>query len=199
MDNTEELKTLFYEVQKCTQCPLHKTRTKAVFGNGLPDSPIMLIGEAPGYDEDQTGKAFVGRSGQLLDKILQACNFHRRKHVFIGNILKCRPPKNRNPEPEEVETCLPYLMKQIELINPKILVTLGAVPAKTLVDKDFKITRQHGEWMQLKDRWLLPTFHPSALLRNPALKRDAWSDFQMIVKKYRELVDVNHQMKENKG
>lgn len=192
MQNTERLKEMFYEVQQCKKCPLHKTRTKPVFGNGLPDSPILLIGEAPGYDEDQTGKAFVGKSGKLLDKILSACNFQRRKHVFIANILKCRPPHNRNPEPEEVKTCLPYLMEQIELIDPAIIVTLGAVPAKTLLGKDFKITQQHGKWQLWQERLLMPTFHPSALLRDPAKKYDAWEDFKSIVIKYREKVDASH-------
>lgn len=183
---------MFYEVQQCKKCPLHKTRNKPVFGNGLPDSSIILIGEAPGYDEDQTGKAFIGKSGKLLDKILSACNFHRRKHVFIGNVLKCRPPQNRNPEPEEVKTCLPYLLEQIELVDPAIIVTLGAVPAKTLLGKDFKITQQHGQWQLWQGRLLMPTFHPSALLRDPAKKYDAWEDFKTIVIKYREKVDASH-------
>lgn len=192
MDPTERMKEMYYEVQKCTKCPLHKTRTQPVFGNGRPDSPIMLIGEAPGYDEDRSGKAFVGKAGQLLDKILNACNFKRREHVFISNILKCRPPQNRNPEKEEIRACLPYLMEQIEVINPKIIILLGAVPARTLIDKNFKISRQRGQWQNWSGYMVMPTYHPAALLRNPNLKKEVWEDFKNVVKKYRELVDLSH-------
>lgn len=183
------------EVEKCRQCDLHQTRNHAVFGNGNPEAPIFIIGEAPGFDEDQQGIVFVGKSGQLLDKIFAACNFNREEHVFISNVVKCRPPQNRNPLPQEQAACLPFLWEQINLVNPKILVTLGAVATKAFLGGDTKITRIRGQWQTWKNMPLLPTYHPSALLRNPNLKKDAWEDFKNIVRKYRELHDENHPCK----
>ena len=152
----------------------------------------MCIGEGPGYYEDQQGKPFVGKSGILLDKILDACGFNRKEHVFIGNIVKCRPPNNRDPLPEERETCIPFLYKQIELIKPEIIILLGATALKGLIDPNAKITKVRGEWMSWNNRLVMPTFHPSALLRNPQLKRPVWEDFKKVVFKYRELVDKDH-------
>ena len=187
MEAKKRLIEIYNEVQKCEKCPLYKNRTKPVFGNGSPDSPIMLIGEGPGYEEDKTGKVFVGKSGILLDKILDACCFDRRKHIFIANIVKCRPLGNRNPEKEEIEHCMPYLLEQIKLINPIIIVTLGSVAVKSLIDPSIKITKQRGQWIKWSDYLVMPTYHPSALLRNEGWKRPAWIDLQKLQKDYQKL------------
>lgn len=190
MDKTfEELKI---EVNSCTKCILSETRTNVVFGEGNRNAGIMCIGEGPGYHEDVQGRPFVGKSGQLLDKILHVCGFTRDEHVFIGNIVKCRPPNNRDPLPEERETCIPYLHKQIELIDPKIIILLGATALKGLIDPNARITKVRGQWMEWNNRLVMPTFHPSALLRNPKLKYDAWEDFKKVVTKYREIVNQDH-------
>jgi DNA polymerase len=189
MNDFEELKCV---VNQCTKCNLAQTRTNVVFGDGNENAKIMCIGEGPGYYEDQQGIPFVGKSGQLLDKIFTACGFTREQHIFIGNIVKCRPPQNRDPRPEEREACLPYLLKQIELINPTIIILLGATALKGLIDPNARITRVRGTWMEWNGRYVMPTYHPSALLRNPQLKRAAWEDFKKVVAKYRELVDSNH-------
>ncbi len=189
MDDFELLKQ---EVNQCTKCALSKTRTNVVFGEGSQNAGIMLIGEGPGCYEDQQGRPFVGKSGQLLDKILDVCGFTRKEHVFIGNIVKCRPPNNRDPLPEERESCLPYLYKQIEIIEPKIIILLGATALKGLIDPNAKITKVRGEWLNWNDRLVMPTFHPSALLRNEKLKRPVWEDFKKVVAKYRELINKEH-------
>ena len=176
----------------CTRCALSAGRTKLVFGEGNPQAKLMFIGEGPGYYENIQGRPFVGKSGQLLDKILGVCGFTRAEHVYIANIVKCRPPNNRTPLPEERETCLPYLYQQFELIKPKILVLLGATALQGLIDPNARITRVRGQWQEWKGYWVMPTFHPSALLRNPSLKRDAWDDFKKVVLKYRELVNPGH-------
>jgi len=191
----KEFEQLRQEVENCQKCPLFKSRNKVVFGSGNSHAKIFLIGEGPGYDEDRTGVAFVGKSGQLLDKILAACNFTREQHVFIGNIVKCRPPQNRNPEIEEMAACLPYLLRQIELVKPSIIITLGATAIKGLIDKNAKITKERGNWKIWNNILVMPTFHPSALLRNPSLKKDTWEDFKKVILKYRELVDNNHSCK----
>ena len=152
----------------------------------------MLIGEGPGADEDRTGVAFIGKAGQLLDKILGACNFTRKEHVFIGNIVKCRPPANRVPEPLEMEACLPYLEEQIEIIDPVIIMALGATALKGLKGGTPRITRERGKWQYWNNRLLMPTYHPAALLRNPNLKKESWEDFKQVILKYRELVDPEH-------
>ena len=188
----DEFELLKQEVIGCTKCGLSAQRTHAVFGEGPQNAQIMCIGEGPGYYEDQKGRPFVGKSGQLLDKILEVCGFNRKEHAFIGNIVKCRPPNNRDPLPEERETCLPYLYKQIELINPKIIILLGATALKGLIDPNARITKVRGQWMGWNNTFVMPTFHPSALLRNEKLKRPAWDDFKKVVAKYRELVDENH-------
>ncbi|MCD4833180.1 MAG: uracil-DNA glycosylase [Bacteroidales bacterium] len=192
MDDFELLKQ---EVNQCTKCALSTTRTNVVFGEGSQNAGIMLIGEGPGYYEDQQGRPFVGKSGQLLDKILDVCGFTRKEHVFIGNIVKCRPPNNRDPLPEERESCLPYLYKQIEMIEPKIIILLGATALKGLIDPNAKITKVRGEWLNWNDRLVMPTFHPSALLRNEKLKQPVWEDFKKVVAKYRELINKEHYSK----
>ena len=180
------------KVLECTRCPLCHTRTNVIFGEGNPEAPVMIIGEAPGRDEDLQGRPFVGVSGQLLDKILAACGFAREKHLFISNIIKCRPPDNRVPTPAEAEVCMPWLMNQIEILDPKIIILLGATALKYMAGPEYRITRDRGRWITLNGRTAMPVYHPAALLRNPHLKRDTWEDFKKIVFKYREIVDPNH-------
>lgn len=186
------LEALKKEVLNCNKCGLAKTRNHVIFGEGNSHAPILIIGEAPGRDEDLQGRPFVGYSGQLLDKILDACGFNRNHHVYISNIIKCRPPGNRVPYPEEIEKCKPLLLQQIELINPKILILLGATALKNMIGPDMRITKLRGNWIPWKNRLAMPVYHPSALLRNPALKRDTWEDFKKIVFKYRQIVDHSH-------
>jgi len=180
------------EILKCTKCDLAKSRHHVIFGEGNTNGGIFIIGEAPGRDEDLQGRPFVGKSGQLLDKILTACGFTRDEHVFISNIVKCRPPENRVPTPNEAAVCMPWLLQQIELVNPKILIFLGATALKYMTGPDHKITREHGTWLKWQNRLAMPVYHPAALLRDPALKRDTWEDFKKIVFKYRELVNPQH-------
>jgi uracil-DNA glycosylase len=187
-----EFELLVDRALTCKKCHLSATRTNVAFGDGYINADIMCIGEGPGFYEDQKGLPFVGKSGQLLDKILGVCGFTRKDHVYIANIVKCRPPDNRTPTPEEREVCIPYLHKQIELINPKIIILLGATALQGLIDPNARITRLRGEWMEWQGRIVMPTFHPSALLRNQKLKYDAWEDFKKVVMKYRELVDPDH-------
>lgn len=152
MSNLEALKQ---EVLSCSQCPLHQTRTHAVFGNGNPDAEIMLIAEAPGFYEDKNGRVFQGKSGELLDKILAASGFDRNEHVYISNIVKCRPPNNRAPNETEKTACLPYLYRQIELINPKIIILMGATALKGLINPNAKITQLRGQWIDWQGRLVL--------------------------------------------
>ncbi|MBN2215031.1 MAG: uracil-DNA glycosylase [Bacteroidales bacterium] len=187
-----ETESLKEEVLRCTKCELAKTRNHVIFGEGNLNGGIFIIGEAPGRDEDLQGRPFVGLSGQLLDKILAACGFTRSEHVFISNIVKCRPPGNRVPTPHEAAVCMPWLLKQIELINPKILILLGATALKYMAGPEYRITRERGNWLNLNSRLAMPVYHPAALLRDPSLKRDTWEDFKKIVYKYRELVNPNH-------
>jgi len=190
MDTKIEL--LKKEVLKCTKGELAETRSHVIFGEGNPNGGIFIIGEAPGRDEDLQGRPFVGKSGQLLDKILAACGFTREEHVFISNIVKCRPPDNRVPTPQEAAVCMPWLLKQIELANPKILILLGATALKYMIGPELRITREHGNWINWQNRLAMPVYHPAALLRDPSLKRDTWEDFKKIVLKYRELVNPDH-------
>ena len=186
----EQLKN---RILDCTACGLHKTRQHAIWGEGNPGAEVLLIGEAPGAEEDRIGRPFVGKSGQLLDKILEACGFTRQEHVFLSNILRCRPPGNRVPKDEEVNACLPFLYEQINLVDPKIVIPLGATALKRLLkDDSLRITRIRGNWIPWNGRLVMPVYHPSALLRNPALKRDTWEDYKKVVFKYRELVDPGH-------
>jgi len=181
------------EILHCTACDLHRTRNHVIFGEGNENAGVMLIGEGPGADEDRIGRPFVGRSGQLLDKILAACGFTREAHVFISNIVKCRPPGNRVPTDTEVTTCIRFLHRQIEEVDPQIIITLGATALKNLYgDQGLRITRLRGTWMDWNGRLVMPVYHPSALLRNPGLKRDTWEDFKKVVFKYREVVDAEH-------
>jgi DNA polymerase len=176
----ESLDGVAAEVAACTLCALHATRTRAVPGQGAERPAIMFVGEAPGADEDRQGLAFVGRAGQLLTRMIEAMGFSREE-VFIGNILKCRPPNNRTPLPDEMETCLPYLKRQIALLQPKVIVALGATAVKGLLDTKVGITKLRGRWLSFEGIDLMPTFHPAYLLRNPGAKRDAWEDLKAVL------------------
>ena len=188
----QEYEQLKKTVLACTKCRLSETRTQVVFGEGNTHGGILIIGEGPGKDEDLQGRPFVGRSGKLLDKILAECGFNRTNHVFIANIVKCRPPENRVPLPDEKAACLPFLMKQIELLDPKIILLLGATALKGLVDSKLKITKVRGQWLEWNNRLVMPVFHPSALLRNPNLKPETMEDFKKVVAKYRDVIDPKH-------
>jgi len=167
------------QIEKCQKCSLGKTRIKFVFGDGDPNSKLVFVGEAPGSDEDQQGLPFVGKAGQLLTKIIEAINF-KRSQVYICNILKCRPPENRNPLPAEIELCEPYLIRQLEIIKPAVICTLGTFASQTLLKTDIPISKLRGKIHYYQNIKLVPTFHPAALLRNPAWKRDTWEDVKLV-------------------
>ena len=179
-------KELYSEINGCQKCRLCEQRTNIVIGEGDPKATIMFIGEGPGRDEDLSGRPFVGRAGQLLDKMIGAIGF-RREEVYIANVVKCRPPNNRTPEESEAEACLPYLREQFALIRPKIIVCLGATAAKYIYDPNVRITRDRGVWKEKKGVWILPTYHPAALLRDESKKREAWEDMQKLKQKYDEI------------
>ena len=167
-------------ISLCKECELGNTRNNFVFGTGDPHADLMLIGEAPGEEEDQKGEPFVGRAGKLLDKILRAINKNRNEGVYITNVLKCRPPNNRDPLPSEVSKCEPYLLKQITMIQPKIIVALGRISGKTLLQKDILLKDMRGMIHDYHGIPLKVTYHPAALLRNPNFKKFAWEDFQWV-------------------
>jgi uracil-DNA glycosylase len=180
------LEVIRAEIGDCTRCKLHPTRKNIVFGVGNPHANLMFIGEAPGYDEDQQGEPFVGKAGQLLTKMIIAMGL-AREDVYIANILKCRPPQNRNPEPDEIEQCEPFLRKQIDAIAPRILVALGKFAAQTLLRSNASISSLRGHWHSYQGIQLMPTFHPAFLLRSPDKKREAWSDLQLVMGEMRRL------------
>lgn len=180
------LQTLEEEVSSCTKCPLSGTRKNTVFGRGAETPKILFVGEAPGENEDLEGKPFVGAAGQLLDRYLEFIGLEESDY-YIANILKCRPPKNRNPLPEEEEACLPYLREQLSLLNPKILVCLGKVAAQRILAPDFSITKNHGVWHDRAGMKILATYHPSALLRDPRKKEDALRDFKKILSEFEKI------------
>jgi len=163
----------------CRRCKLHRTRHTLVFGEGNEKARLMIIGEGPGYDEDVQGRPFVGRAGQLLTRILQAIHLQREK-VYITNIIKCRPPQNRNPQPDEIESCRPFLLRQIEAIQPKVICALGTFAAQTLLKTDAKITTLRGRFYDLAGVKVIPTYHPAYLLRNPDRKREVWEDMKQV-------------------
>jgi len=167
------------ELGDCTRCKLHRTRRTIVFGEGNERATLMFIGEGPGYDEDVQGRPFVGKAGQLLTKIIESINL-RRDEVYIANIVKCRPPQNRNPEPDEIRSCNPFLMKQIRVIHPRIICALGTFSAQTLLETDAKISALRGKSFDLEDIKVIPTYHPAFLLRNPERKREVWEDMKKI-------------------
>ncbi|MEW5919556.1 MAG: uracil-DNA glycosylase [Bacillota bacterium] len=170
----------------CRRCSLRQEAKGVVFGEGNPRAQILFVGEGPGGEEDKLGRPFVGAAGQLLDRILAAANL-AREEVYIANVVKCRPPGNRQPRKEEIEACLPLLQRQIELIDPAIIVCLGAVASRALIRPDFPITRERGCWQELDNRMLMPTFHPAALLRDPGKKKAVWEDIQLVVKLYTQI------------
>lgn len=172
----EELKT---ECENCRRCGLYSTRDKNVFGVGDKKAKIMFVGEGPGADEDRLGEPFVGRAGKLLDTMLASIGFDRSM-VYIANIVKCRPPQNRDPLPEEQAACTPWLDAQIELLDPRIIVCLGRIAAGYLIKPDFKITAEHGRWFDYKGRKITAVYHPAALLRDPSKRGDTFADLRMI-------------------
>ena len=187
-----DLPALAIDAGGCTKCPLHETRNSVVFGVGNPNADLMFIGEAPGADEDAQGEPFVGRAGQLLTQIIEAGMKLKREDVYIANVLKCRPPGNRNPETDEVATCSPYLVRQIELIQPKVIVALGSFAAQMMLDTKIGITKLRGEFHPCsvaglhvlphkKPPMIMPTYHPAYLLRNPNAKRDVWEDVKKVL------------------
>tara|TARA_B100001250_G_C19647028_1_gene720855 strand:- start:213 stop:881 length:669 start_codon:yes stop_codon:yes gene_type:complete len=167
-------------IENCELCNLSLTRNKFVFGSGDSNADLLLIGEGPGEEEDSKGEPFVGKAGKLLDKILKSIGYVRDDNVFIANIIKCRPPENRNPLLSEIEKCTPYLYKQINLINPKLIVALGKVAGQTLTNKNMLIKEMRKQTHHYNNIPLVVTYHPAALLRNPSLKIDVWEDFQYI-------------------
>jgi DNA polymerase len=184
-DFAAELEALAIKVQNCDACELSRTRTKVVFGMGNPTAELLFIGEAPGENEDLQGLPFVGRAGKLLDDILKAIHLTRAE-VYIANVLKCRPPKNRTPYADEVEKCEPYLIRQIELIRPNLIICLGLTAAKTILRTDMTLSQMRRKRYNYHGFDLIVTYHPAALLRNPNLKKYAWEDFQWIQANYLE-------------
>ena len=170
---------------KCERCPLGATRTKSVFGTGSPSAKLMFVGEAPGEQEDLSGTPFVGRAGQLLDMYLYAVDI-KREDVYIANILKCRPPKNRDPLPAEEDACMDWLRGQVKLIRPKIIVCLGRIAAMRLISPDYRISQQHGQWIEKGSFLMTAVFHPAALLRDPRKKADMMEDMKKIAAKLAE-------------
>lgn len=174
-------------LKDCKLCGLSECRTRVVVGVGNPKAAVLLIGEAPGEQEDLRGEPFVGRSGQLMDKMLGYVGLSRKRNIYITNMIKCRPPKNRDPSKEELSLCMEYLQKQIELINPRVIVCIGRIAATAIIAPDYKVTQQHGSFMERDGRLLMGTFHPAALLRNPNNKPAAMEDLFALRAKLLEL------------
>ena len=181
------LEELRAECLKCEKCGLCATRHNVVFGVGNPKTDVLFIGEGPGENEDLKGEPFVGRGGQLLDKMLSVVDLSRDKNIYIANMVKCRPPQNRDPEEEEVAACRQWLQKQIEFIDPKIIVCLGRVAAIRFIDPNFKVTKEHGQFFEKDGRLVMGTMHPAALLRNPHSKPAAMEDFFALQEKIKEI------------
>ncbi len=181
--------TLKEQCMNCTACGLAQTRTNVVFGVGNPQAEVMFIGEGPGENEDLQGEPFVGRGGQLLDKMLAAVGLSRAHNIYIANMVKCRPPKNRDPLPEEQDACIGWLKGQVSLLRPKIIVCLGRVAACRVIDPNFKVTRQHGQFFEKNGVLMMGTLHPAALLRNPNQKPEAFADFLALRDKIEEICE----------
>lgn len=173
-------------IQGCKKCKLCNNRTNIVVGSGNVNAKIMFIGEGPGADEDAQGKPFVGKAGKLMDMALQGLDI-KREELYIANIVKCRPPSNRNPEPDEAEACMEYLRNQVVLIKPKIIVLLGSVALKNILGNEYNITSSRGKWVEKKEIWYMPTFHPAALLRDDTKKIYFWQDLKLVKEKIMEL------------
>lgn len=179
LDSCDDLASLQAVCESCGECGLRESASRVVFGKGSPNAVVMLVGEAPGADEDRRGEPFVGKAGQLLDKILDAAGIERGD-TYITNIVKCRPPMNRPPNVREIDACTPYLIRQIEIVAPKIIVCLGSLAARRLIHPDAKITLVRGRVFQKGPIKIVPTFHPAALLRDPDKKKPCWNDFRTV-------------------
>ena len=177
------LDSIRQELGECTRCRLHEGRNHLVFGEGNPQAALIFVGEGPGRDEDLQGRPFVGRAGELLTRIIEAIDL-AREEVYIANIVKCRPPHNRDPKPDEIYTCLPFLLKQLEAIKPQIICCLGTFAAQTLLETEEKISSLRGRFHDYQGTKLMPTYHPAFLLRNPQFKRDVWEDMKRIKEEY---------------
>ena len=186
MENENKWNELYEECASCRGCALHESRTNCVFGKGNRNADLMFVGEAPGENEDKTGQPFVGRAGQLLDRFLYAVDIPK-EDVYIANILKCRPPKNRDPLPEEEDACIDFLRRQVKLIRPKVIVCLGRIAAMKLIKPDYKITKEHGTWVQKGDFLMTAVYHPAALLRDPRKNEEMLADMKAIKAKLDEL------------
>ena len=191
-ERREAMDALRHRAEGCRQCGLREQCSQVVFGEGALGKGLMVIGEGPGQEEDKLGRPFVGRAGKLLDLILESGGFSRKANTYVANIVKCRPPGNRAPIPEEREACLPYLMEQIRIAEPSIIILLGATALQGLVDSKGKIGSYRGQWLDWQGIATMPTYHPAALLRNPGYKETVWEDMKKVIDKYRELVDAEH-------
>ena len=192
MSKASELDQLRPEVLACQRCRLRAGAAQVVFGEGSPEARLVFVGEGPGAEEDRQGRPFVGAAGKLLDKMLQAMAMDRFHHTYILSVVKCRPPGNRTPEPDETHACRIHLDRQLAILDPPIVVVLGSAAGRELLGPEFRVTRDRGRWVQKDGRLWMATYHPAALLRNPAWKRDAWTDLKCVMDKYRELVDPDH-------
>lgn len=192
----EDYESLKDEALECKRCHLNQNCTQVVMGEGAIEKNIMFVGEGPGATEDRQGRPFVGRAGQLLDRILSAINVDR-KNIYISNIVKCRPPDNRQPTKEEARACSPILKAEFDLINPKVIVPMGATALKYLIDEDASITETRGQWIKRGDRFFLPTYHPAYLLRNKNMKKYVWRDFQVIKKAIERIQELKVEEKLN--
>ena len=188
--NWEELKNACENCQKCELC---RTRHNVVVGVGSPTAEVMFIGEGPGENEDLQGEPFVGRAGKLLDKMLTAVDLDRNKNIYIANIVKCRPPQNRDPKPEEQEMCIDWLRNQVKLIRPKIIVCLGRIAAARIIKPDIKITKEHGQFIEKNGVLMMAMLHPAAILRDPRRKPDAFNDFLILREKIKEICDHTYE------
>lgn len=179
MTPSDSMEQVAAEIARCTACPLHRSRTHPVPGEGCVPARLMVVGEGPGRQEDEAGRPFVGAAGQLLDRMLQAIHLDRTQ-VFIANVVKCRPPQNRTPTDEEIEACAPFLARQIALVDPEVILVLGATAAKALLGADTRITQVRGQWQPWGERAVMPTYHPAYLLRDPRQKVVVWDDLRQV-------------------
>lgn len=183
----ETWEELEQSIHGCNKCKLCNGRKNIVFGTGNKNADVMFIGEGPGADEDIQGEPFVGKAGQLMNKAFEALEI-QREDVYIANIVKCRPPQNRNPEKDEAEACMDYLRNQVMLVKPKIIILLGSVALKNILGEEYGITKARGNWLERKGIWYMPTFHPAALLRDDSKKLDFWRDLKLVKEKLKELI-----------
>ena len=188
-----DMKDIQARCLNCTACRLCEKRHNVVFGVGDPQARVMFIGEGPGEQEDIQGEPFVGKAGQLLDKMLFAVDLDRHKNIYITNIVKCRPPMNRDPQPDEQDSCIGYLREQTRVIRPRIIVTLGRIAGMRLIKPDLRITREHGSLIERKGIWMMPMLHPAALLRNPSQTEGAFKDFLILREKIKEICDHTYE------